>query len=277
MLLYKHAESSRWVTNDPRCSWTNHSGSSACDVIEKSPFNEIYFIGDSLIRNMFATFLMLMSDDPVHGAWSKQTKPEWKKICKSDTFYFWDECRKLVGDMDDVFFPSNLCGGRKPNFTASFKMFYSLGQTDMFHNFMKSLEGKSNTLVLIGVGAHMAFDPDIVINKYLEPALQRWKTYNANKPSEATWPKIFFVFPMRGSLLKPPAYFKFQDNRKLNKFVSRLTDYCSALRIPLFDFRQLGDLVYSFDGTHYGRGVNLMKNQIFLNFLSSFHEYEKRH
>jgi len=38
--------------------------------------------------------------------------------------------------------------------------------------------------------------------------------------------------------------------------------------IPVFDFRQLGYFVHSFDGTHYGRGVNLMKNQVFLNYLS---------
>ena len=204
MLLYKHAEASRWVTNDPRCSWTNHTGSSACDVIEKSPFNEIYFIGDSFTRNMFATLLMLLSDDPVHGAWSRLMMPEWMKICKSDAFYFWDECRLLVGDMDDVYFPKNLCGGWKPNFTASFKTFYSVRESRAFRKFMRTIAGKPRTLVLIGVGAHMVYDPDVVIKKYLHPAVQQLNAYNEACSIETTWPKLMFVHPMRGSLLKPP-------------------------------------------------------------------------
>jgi len=222
MLRYKHSETSQWITNDPRCSWTNHNGVSACDVIEKSQFNEIIFIGDSLIRNMFATLLMLLSDDPVRGAWNKVMPENWKEICRSDSFYFWDECRKLVGDVNDVYFPKKLCGGKKPNFTASFKMFYGLGQSNAFDKFMKSMEVKPNTLVLIGVGAHMAFNPDIVINRYLEPAIGRWKIYNTNKPAEEIWPKIIFVLPMRGSLLKPPAYLMLQDNKKLPQFAPRL-------------------------------------------------------
>jgi len=59
-----------------------------------------------------------------------------------------------------------------------------------------------------------------------------------------------------------------QENRKLSHFVSRINEYCFAMGIPVFDFRQLGYFVHSFDGTHYGRGVNLMKNQVFLNYLS---------
>jgi len=266
--LYKHAEASQWKTNDPRCSWTFYKGSSACDVIENSPFNNIHFIGDSLNRNMFATLVMLLSDEPMQKAWDKGLMSKLDVRCTSDTYYHWLDCRNLFGNFKKELNGSKLCGGRKPNFDISNAIWHSVGESENFRKFMNSIQGKPNTLLVIGVGAHMAFDPDIVINQFLDPALQGWKMNRLKYPNKSIWPQIIFVLPMRGSLLKPPVHIPYQDNRKLPHFASRLSDYCAASGITLMDFRQLGDVVHSFDGTHYGNGVNVMKNQIFLNHLS---------
>lgn len=37
--------------------------------------------------------------------------------------------------------------------------------------------------------------------------------------------------------------------------------------IPIMEFYNLTNGVMSFDGTHYGPGVNYLKGQIFLNYL----------
>lgn len=70
---------------------------------------------------------------------------------------------------------------------------------------------------------------------------------------------------MPQGLLKSPDHFFLQNNRKINVFCKEIKIYLKSVDIPVFDFRGIAKNVHSFDGTHYGIGVNIMKNQIFLN------------
>jgi len=261
---YKNAEASLWETKDLRCDWVNYTGSSACDVIEKSRYDEIYFVGDSLLRNMFAAFLMLLSDDPLKGAWSSaKITAEQKRVCVGESQYFWKHCRQLVSDMASFLQPEKLCAGRKPKFTATYKPYYVSKRPGDFLKLLKPLHGKRGILVVIAIGHHMNFSAESVIEDYLEPVMAYFKLSAATD-----WPHFFYILPMPGSLLKPPKFISRQNNKDLPLFASRLRDFCRRWNVPVFDFRQLSENVHSFDGTHYGRGVNLMKVQVFLNYLA---------
>jgi len=48
-----------------------------------------------------------------------------------------------------------------------------------------------------------------------------------------------------------------------------MEQYLKQYNIPILDFRKVTKGVHSYDGTHYGSGVNMMKVQILLNYLAT--------
>ncbi|XP_076818558.1 uncharacterized protein LOC143464584 isoform X3 [Clavelina lepadiformis] len=270
MRVYKHAELSAWELDDPRCWWRNYSAIEACHVIEQSPFNDIYYVGDSFMRNMFMTMLMLLAGDPVRGAWPKHMTEKEKDLCISGQMYFWKTCRNIISHMNDVADPGSLCGGRYPRFSFKIKKYFSVKSKDEFLDLAQRLAGKKGSLIVLGFGFHMNCLANQVIDHFLNPALSViGHYYTSNKLSGPRWPRIFFVLPMPTGLLKPPQFLHLQNDVKMGQFAIEITKYCKDRDIPVFDFRALGKHVHSFDGTHYGLGVNLMKNQILLNYLDS--------
>ncbi|XP_076818556.1 uncharacterized protein LOC143464584 isoform X1 [Clavelina lepadiformis] len=270
MRFYKHAELSAWELDDPRCWWRNYSAIEACHVIEQSPFNDIYYVGDSFMRNMFMTTLMLLVGDPVRGAWPKKMTEEAKHLCMSCQMYKLPICRKIISDMNDVADPGSLCGGKSPSFNHKVLTYYSNDYKDEFINLVNTLAGKNGTLIMLGVGYHMSCLAKPVIDNFLNPALSAiGHYYTSNKLTGPRWPRIFFVLPMPTGLLKPPQHLDMQNDVKMRQLAIEITKYCKERDIPVFDFRALGKHVHSFDGTHYGLGVNLMKIQILINYLDS--------
>lgn len=100
------------------------TGAEACDVIQRSPFNSLYFVGDSLIRNMFYTLLMILTDDPVRGAWAKDMADELKSYCQAEKIFFY-RCRGVIRSLNELESPEKLCGGiRKVNFSIDAEIFF---------------------------------------------------------------------------------------------------------------------------------------------------------
>jgi len=243
----------------------------ACDVIERSKFKHIHFVGDSFVRNMFVTLLMLLSDDTERGAWSRNMREDQMVYCRHERYILYEECRDMIRDIRQLRYPEKLCDGHQPNFTVSAKVTYSGKAREDFINATRDLAGKPGNLVLLGMGIHMGLKTDVVISQIIEPGLQARDKFYANKtmPAASKWPQIIYVIPMRSGMLKPIKHLVRQDDQTLWDFAAKVSKYCRENDIPVLDFRSLTANVHSFDGGHYGVGVNLMKNQIFLNYLSS--------
>uniref|UniRef100_H2YPA2 Uncharacterized protein n=1 Tax=Ciona savignyi TaxID=51511 RepID=H2YPA2_CIOSA len=201
------------------------------------------------MRNMFVTFMMLLSNDPYSGAWSIDSSAKLRQLCHDQGMYFWKECRQLIDSMSKVLNQGRLCDGRHPNFKVTMKPFYNLNFAQNFYKLINSLLGRRGALVVVSVGFHMECNVENTIDGYLGPVVD---LIERNQPQNDSWPKLIFVLPMLTGLLKPPAYFRFQNDDKINAFSSRMTNYCNHHRIPVLDFRQLSKYIHSFDGTHYG-------------------------
>jgi len=221
------------------------------------------------MRHMFVTLLMLLSDDPVRGAWKKGMTDELRKKCLSEQFYFWKECRHLITSLEEVANPQALCGGREARFNITMKPYYNPKFKDNFLDLVRNLTGKAGTLVVVGVGFHMQCEAEKTLNSYLGPAVKHIENFYRHANNSTRWPQIFFVMPMPLGLLKPPAFLSLQNDVKIKTFAKHVRQFCALKQIPVFDFRQLAEHVHSFDGTHYGMSVNLMKNQVLLNFIAS--------
>ena len=269
---YKHAELSKWHTKDERCTWTMFNPSEACQVVKNSLFNDIYFVGDSFIRNMFLSFLITVSGDMERGSWGKDMSQIQKELCVGETLLFYDECRTIIKNMNDVLHPETFCGGAPRDFNASFFFYPDFNKASMFAQLMKSLSGKRRSLVLLSVGYWDGSNAQKTILKYINPGLKvvtdQYKQNSLNNEA-IHWPQLFYFLPMTQGLLKSPDHFFLQDNPKIHKISEQMLIFGEQNNITVFDFRQLVKHIHSFDGTHYNVAVNIMKNQIFLHYLQS--------
>ncbi|GFO00119.1 hypothetical protein PoB_002662400, partial [Plakobranchus ocellatus] len=120
--------------------------------------------------------------------------------------------------------------------------------------------GKPNTFVIFGLGIHDMYHPDVTISKILEPVLG---VLSKSPP----WPRLIWVAPQAPGLQKTPLV-KQQQIGSVAKFNSVVTPYLKLRGIPVLDgFNITKDSVMSYDGTHYGKGLNDLKAQLLFNFF----------
>ena len=63
------------------------------------------------------------------------------------------------------------------------------------------------------------------------------------------------------------------SNEYGKEFNANVAAYLHNFRIPVFDTFSVTDGVMSIDGTHYGFGVNVLKAQLFLNYIQQLEDW----
>ncbi|KAK3771411.1 hypothetical protein RRG08_050462, partial [Elysia crispata] len=82
------------------------------------------------------------------------------------------------------------------------------------------------------------------------------------------WPQMIWVAPQSPGLLKTPLV-KQQQPESVAKFNSVVTPFLKSRGIAVLDgFNLTKDSLMSYDGTHYGKGLNDLKAQILFNYFS---------
>uniref|UniRef100_F6SCC6 Uncharacterized protein n=2 Tax=Ciona intestinalis TaxID=7719 RepID=F6SCC6_CIOIN len=155
-----------------------------------------------------------------------------------------------------------LCGGHR-YFNVWYKDYGMPSQSQDFIKFVQEISGKPNTYVVLGVGLHFQLQSDKTIQSFLDPV------FKMLGEAKQVWPKIIWVHALSIGLLKPPTYHKLQGTNAITRFVAEIESYLKLHQVPSLDFRSITAEVRSYDGTHYGSGVNIMKAQILLNYLST--------
>ncbi|XP_039265584.2 uncharacterized protein LOC120341178 isoform X2 [Styela clava] len=274
---YIYADVSDWLVTDKRCQWRNYTAAQACDVIERSQINSIHFVGDSFSRNMFRAFAMLITNDTVSGAWHKNTSDLVKGLCTERHQFFWKECRDTLYNISEMYHLGKLCGNRGyANFKATMHPFYNLRFSAQFYDLVVRNLGVPGSLIIVSIGFHVGCLSEREINYYLGPAVNAIEQFYGRplkqvdpKRLSGRWPQIILSLPLTIGLLKPTAYLNLQNEYKCRKYSRDMAQYAEMHDIRVLDFHPLTTLVQSFDGTHHGLAVNLMKNQILLNFIAT--------
>jgi len=219
---------------------------------------------------MFLAFLLTMSGDLERGSWSKNMSPIQKELCVGETLFFHEECRTIITNINDALHPEKFCDGAPRPVNASFFFYPDNERAGMFAQLIKSLLGKKGSFVLLGVGYWDGCNANKTITSYIDPGIRIISDFYESQSlssERVRWPQVVFVLPMLQGLLKSPEHFFLQDNPKIHQFSDKMLKFGKENSVPVFDFRHLAKEVHSFDGTHYGLGVNLMKVQILLNYL----------
>lgn len=111
-------------------------------------------------------------------------------------------------------------------------------------------------------GLHFNFNAQYIINPHIKEVLTHLQT------STNSWPKFLWVHPLTPGLMKPTKYTTSQGHDAVERFASAMEEYLKNADVQILDFRKLTTFVDSYDGTHFGTGVNMMKSQIILNYLA---------
>ena len=146
-------------------------------------------------------------------------------------------------------------------------------QTRKFVRIIKTLAGKKRSLILLSAGVILRCNASDAISR-IEPGINYLKDfYGVNSLKEVQngtiWPQIIYLSPDMPGITKQTKYVETQGREICNKFAENMKKYCDKIGIPVLDFRKVTTGIHSYDGTHYGIGVNMMKVNILLNYLDA--------
>ena len=150
---------------------------------------------------------------------------------------------------------------RPCNGTVTLKLHYyfSVGLAKRIQNAVLGLSNKSKTFVFLNVGFHDQLNESLVKERLLLPLLHTMKL------KRLTWPRILWAgihkFGMMRSSLTS------LNSERVREFNENLKAFLAGWEVPVFDTFNLTDNVMSFDGQHYGLGLNKMKVTILLHYL----------
>nr|XP_002125642.1 uncharacterized protein LOC100185235 isoform X1 [Ciona intestinalis] len=265
MRKYIHGEVAKWKPNDNRCRMIHYKPHEACAVLNANTIRrKFYFVGDSLIRNTFLGLMISLSGRTEDGAMKGCTTKKSKNLCRGNLQFMLYDCLVETAQSTDDVSNTSLCNGGHRNFDVEFKPYFSSKYSNEFYSLVQSVLHQNETYLAVGIGVLDHCDVNKVINQFLNPALMLLKQ------EKAKWPKITWVLPLKAGVISPWKYWglcNVEDG--LNSFSARMRNFLDINEIKTFDFRKLTTFVYSYDGTHCGMGVNIMKAQIWLNYMAT--------
>ena len=255
------AELNEFVTSSG-CEFKNFTSKQACQLFSEK-VSSVELIGDSLVRHFHNALMILFTDDRESGCLVKDIDETHRGLCSGD-MQFVDAgkatCHGKTAKNTAQLPTGKFCQG-KQEFEYSFHEFYSMDYAKLALSKVRGKLNKTNSVIAIGVGLHMSLDANKVFSEYLKPILQL-KNQTASR-----WPLIVWLTTHAHGSLKPVAFLESQGNEKISRFNRDMRELLEPFGVPVFDSFNLTLGVHSYDGTHYGFGVNMMKAQLFMNFL----------
>ena len=124
-----------------------------------------------------------------------------------------------------------------------------------------NLGNRSKTMVVLNLGLHESLNHRAVIRKVMSPLLSRMAARNL------TWPKLLWVGVHQWGLLKSGLGYPTQSKVRVVDFNKQMGSFLDRVGVPVLDTFNLTGGVMSFDGAHFGLGVNKVKADIVLNYL----------
>ena len=256
------AELCTWESSNG-CKMTNFTSREACKLMNDHVSSPV-LIGDSLVRHVHNALMILFTNNPHGGALRKDLTKEQREACSGE-MQFVDAGRTVchgktsrrISDVETNYF----CEGNF-RFQNSYDGSYSIDYSNRALAVVTKHLNKRNAVILIGVGLHDGLSFERIKNHYMEPILNL-----VQNKARSGWPKIVWITTHAQGSLKPVEFRGFQGNDKVIEFNRRMKEYLQPRGVDVFDVFNLTLGLHSYDGTHYGPGVNMMKAQLLLNYL----------
>ncbi|XP_046545872.1 uncharacterized protein LOC124255968 [Haliotis rubra] len=242
------AEYSTWIPHDGRCKIETLTSVTACQLLRGGTY---HFYGDSLVRQMFLAFIIILKGDKLHGGLRPDAPQDVKRMCAGMYVFPARACRKYI----DI--TPTLCNG---TVKAVFRAYPRASSITAMVKDVKHLLDKRRSIILYGCGLWKFFNTQTT-EKYAMAVIN-----TVNHAKNRTWPKLVWSgFHQFGIWRRP--FVKGVDNEHAEKFNRHMAMVAERYNVPVFDTFNMTRGVHSVDGTHYGAGVNFLKAHIYINYI----------
>ncbi|KAK6168103.1 hypothetical protein SNE40_021996 [Patella caerulea] len=241
-----HAEYADWLPSDKRCNIRKFNSRSACELLAGKT---ILMSGDSLMRHVYTSFLLLLRNNTVDGAMKMNVSKAIRNKC-TGMFMFTEKVCRLQLDRT----PHDLCGGI---FELFFTQHFHSDTSRQFVEKVKELVSRKKVLIIVGLGGHLGLKHAVVMNKFIKPA---FKVIQKHEDVQ-----MLFAPPHCPGQLKNTL--NGQSKEEIEHFVKEMKKELKPLNVSIFDTCYITDGMESFDGSHFGLGINMLKVQLLLNYI----------
>eukprot|EP00794_Sanderia_malayensis_P000217 gene217-832_t len=261
---FKSAELVDWLPVNEACALKNFTKNQACDFMNKNNIR-LAFIGDSVIRQLFTTMLLILSGNPQSGSVPRNASKSELSRCAGELQLTQRDCSiGITAHSMDVLPLGSICDGATDFQLHLLTDYGSSLQTDVLDK-IKEMLGQKNSYVVLGVGFHYGLNSDYVISNFIS------KVTRLVENGGHGWPRIIWMelHSLNGFLRMETKF----HNDRIFKFNSHVNDYLEKRNITVLRTFEKSKILKSYDGQHYGLGFNLHKIQMILNLIES--EYQK--
>ncbi|CAH1801215.1 unnamed protein product [Owenia fusiformis] len=258
-----HVEKYVWQPSSKNCPITYYDTTSACNMFAKRKVEHITLVGDSLVRHFYTALLIIISGNLEFGCMKPNTNPEKKKNCGYFAQFEDKTCQHLIEHSRKI------CNS---TVTLSLRSDSSLQTLKNSVNFIREKEGQ---VILFSNGLHNNLNlpkTKLAVHKYLEALGSKIFKRNKMDTSNRTIPRMVFMSPHLPGLMKSPRYWNNQGTKSVTTYTTEMRKFLSKYNIPTFNTHAFTNHSFSFDGTHFGYGVNHQLAQTLLNYISQ-HEW----
>ncbi|ESP05602.1 hypothetical protein LOTGIDRAFT_228111 [Lottia gigantea] len=249
-----NAEHANWTPEHPDCHPPERTPKDMCNILNGMT---IYFVGDSFIRHLYTALLMLVKGNMYDGALRNKPIPQLTHTRCVGMYVFSDaECRAWIN------FNASLCNN---TVHMQFDELPKVEHVMHVSTKMQELTRKPRSLFVFGIGIHNDYNISATTNNFLHPLLR-------HKDSK-TWPRYLWHSAHAPGLLKTPRI-PAQSIDSVLKYNHQIEHYLKQSNVPILQSFTLTKGVNSFDGAHYGLGVNLVKSQILIEYIRDLRSKE---
>ncbi|PVD36284.1 hypothetical protein C0Q70_03262 [Pomacea canaliculata] len=248
------AEYATWRPSDPTCQLRHLSQNEICELLDGAT---LYFIGDSFVRHVFTAFLLAARNNETHGAMGPRTPPKLQTSC-AGLYMFTEKVCRLHVDSD-----TTVCNKRvKVKLVYNYKVDSAAAAVTAVIN----LTNVSRSVVFMAYGIHDHFDVEKVRQKLLLPLLNKMNSSSSSNP------KLVWLAYHAPGLLSSPLNYPWQKPERILQYNQVIGQFLRKWHVPIFEAFNLTDGTASFDGSHYGLGINRVKVHILLNYILELRE-----
>ncbi|PVD36283.1 hypothetical protein C0Q70_03261 [Pomacea canaliculata] len=244
------AEYATWRPSDPTCQVRHLSQNETCELLDGAT---LYFLGDSFVRHVFTAFLLAARNNETHGAMGPRTPPELQTSC-AGLYMFTEKVCRLHVDSD-----TTVCNKRvKVKLVYDYKVESAAAAV---HTAIINLTNVSRSIAFMAFGIHDQFEVEKVRQKLLLPLLHKMNSSSSSNP------KLVWLAYHAPGLLTSTLDYPWQKPERILQYNQVMGEFLREWHVPIFEAFNLTDGIASFDGAHYGLGINRVKVQILLNYI----------
>ena len=212
---------------------------------------------------------MFLTDNYFDGSLPVNITELEKQMCRGESQITNKKCSvEIVAQNVEELPEFSVCSNVKSKMKVEIVQDYHTTLIPKVSEKIDKLFEKENSFIISGVGLHYQLDFNIVKKEYLE------KIWSKLKASKNGWPKLIWisVHGIHGFLRLATRF----ANQRIVTFNKKVEKYWAERNVAVVDTYEISKRIKSYDGRHYGFGLNKLKIQlILLEILDYYSEYRR--